>query len=143
MSDSFSFDFRKSPSFLRKWNKEFDVEDLENTTFKIILVNENCDNNIEDCLTDGVLKYGASDCLIEDCTLKYDELDSDNVNITLDGDVTFTINDPFQLKGAFITTSSKYVLGYSINTSSLSIYNEMIFKDEMVIWDIMDGVNHV
>ena len=138
---SYVFDFRKSPTFDRKWNKEFDVEDIETNCFNIVLVNDICDDNIEDCLNaDNQLRYNEEDMLFIDCHLVYDDTNKDNSFIALAEDCSYTFeeNEDFKFKGAFVTNESGYVMGYSINTYSVNITNEIIFKKDLKFWTITE-----
>lgn len=145
---SFIFDFKKSPSFLDKWNKEFDVEAINTNCFYIVLVDDICDDNILDCLNpDKQLKYSEEHLLPMECSLNYvkDGVDS---YIRLDGDVDIVFpytdnnsisHESFNMKGAFLTTDSGYVIGYSINTYSLNINTEFIIEDGLTFWSIIEG----
>ena len=146
---SFIFDFKKSPSFLGKWNKEFDVEDINTNCFYIVLVDDSCNDNIEDCLNpDGQLDYAEEHLLPIQCSLKYETIGT-NSYIRLDGDVdivfpyydeaTEITYDNFNMKGVFITTDSGYVMGYSINTYSMNINTEFIIEDGITFWSIIEG----
>lgn len=140
---SFIFDFKKSPTFFTKgWNKKFDVDDLSNETINIVLVDDICDDNISDCIdSGGELIYTSSNTLSENCTLNFVEEDENRCYIQLDDDVTFDLdNDNFSMKGAFLTDSSGYVIGYSINQYSLNITNEMVFEKDLIFFDIVEGV---
>ena len=139
---SYIFDFKKSPTFFKKWNKKFDVENLSSETMNIVLVDDICDDNIEDCLnSNGELKYSSPNIVSEDCTLNFVEEDVNRSYIQLDDDVTFEFGTAnFSMKGAFLTTSEGYVLGYSINQYSLNITNEMIFEKDLIFFDIVEGV---
>lgn len=145
--DSFIFDFEKSPTFFKKWNKEFDVENLGSGTFNIVLVGEECPNNIEDCLN-GTALQSFSNALTESVDLVFDEIDRDTFSIKVDGDVVFDIGEDnnFSLKAAFLTssnTTSNYVMGFSINQNSINVSNEVIFEDGLVFWSVAEGDTHV
>ena len=145
--DSFIFDFEKSPTFFKKWNKEFDVENLGSGTFNIVLVGDECPNNIEDCLN-GTALQSFSDTLTESVDLIFDEIDRDTFSIKVDGDVVFDIGEDnnFSLKAAFLTssnTTTNYVMGFSINQNSINVSNEVIFEDGLVFWSVAEGDTHV
>ena len=145
--DSFIFDFEKSPTFFKKWNKEFDVDNLGSGTFNIVLVGEECPNNIEDCLN-GTALQSFSNALTESVDLVFDEIDRDTFSIKVDGDVVFDIGEDnnFSLKAAFLTssnTTSNYVMGFSINQNSINVSNEVIFEDGLVFWSVAEGDTHV
>lgn len=142
---SLIFDFRKSPTFLQKWNKEFDVEDIEATCFYIVLVDDICDDNFSDCVNqDNQIKYSEDHLISSECYLKY-VIDGTNEKIALDGDVTIDFDgetnpESFSLKGAFLTNDNGYIMGYSINQQSFNVTNQMIFEDDLVFFDIIEGV---
>ena len=106
---SYIFDFRKSPTFMRKWNREFDVEDLGNSTFYIVLVDENCPNNFSECVdpTTGELIFQEGQYIHAECELDY-VIDGNVETIVLNEDCTFdfdgtTYPESFKMKGAFLT----------------------------------------
>ena len=132
---------------MRKWNKEFDVEEIGNNCFYIILVDDICEDNISDCInSDGQLLYDDENHTKRvQINLKYTEIDIDNSNLSLNADATleFESNEIFYMKGAFVVNDAGYVLGYSILTRSVSVTNQMIFKKDLVFWDIVEGETHV
>ena len=141
---SYIFDFKKSPSFMRKWNKEFDVEDIGTNCFNIVLVDDVCDDNIEDVLNlDGQIKYNESHLIIAECGLNYVIDDDSHEHIILNGEVEIDFADldidDFNMKGCFITNDGGYVMGYSINTFSLNISNGIIFENGLYLWSIIEG----
>ncbi len=134
---------------MKKWNKEFDVEDtvgdttVLDQTFKIILVNGDCRDNFLECVTDGVLNYSGSQIVSAECNLRY-ETNNNSESIVLDDDVTFdfdgeTYPESFPMKGAFLTTYDDYVLGYSINQFSITITTQMIFEKDLAFFDVIEG----
>lgn len=136
---SYIFDFEKSPTFFRKWNKEFDVEDIGTNCFYIYIVNDVCENNIEDCLnSDGQLIYDDTNVLKQQCVLKYEE-ENENAHISLDGDVTIPVEGSFKMKGTFLVADSGYVIGYSINTYALNVISSIIFEDGLKFFSLVDG----
>lgn len=125
---------------MRKWNKTFDVESIQNTNFKLVLVDSTCDNNIEDCLTNNNLRYPSSNKLEQNCHINYVEDNFYNSKLVLDGDVTFNFEGAFDLKGVFITTSTGYVMGYAIISNGFNVSNQMIFEDGLNLWTITEGI---
>lgn len=119
------------------------MEDIETNCFYIVLVDDVCDDNIEDCLnSDNQLRYAESHMRSMECYLVYTETDGKG-HIALSGDVTFTLGATnFAMKGAFLTNDAGYVMGYSINTSSLNITNALIFEEGLRFWDIYEGVSN-
>lgn len=137
---SFVFDFEKSPTFFKKWNKEFDVEDINSNCFYIVLADDVCDDNIEDVLNaDGQVKYDESHLIQELCRLNYVEVDKDTAHILLDGETSISLVNDFNMKGCFLTTDSGYVIGYSINTFSLNISSGIIFEDGLYFFSLVEG----
>ena len=141
---SYIFDFRKSPTFLKKWNKEFDVEDLGNGSFYIALVNDSCADNFSECVdSDGILIY-SDEALFNGCSLEY-VVNGNTESIKLAEDCTFTFDDTeypprFNMKGAFLINEDHYVMGYSINQYSIPITTQMIFEAGLSFYDIVEGV---
>ena len=143
---SYIYDFEKSPTFFKKLNKEFDIECTGVNCFYIVLVDDICQDNIEDCInSDGQLLYDdVTHTKKASCVLKYNDIDKDTAQIVLDGDVTFNLGaNMFPLKGAFLVNDNGYVLGYSIETTSFNVTNQMIFEDGLIFWDITEGERHV
>ena len=144
-------DFKKSPTFMRKWNKEFDVEDIGTNCFYIVLVDDICDDNISDCLnTDNQIKYSEEHCLPVEVTLKYEE-QNDNAYLTVDGDVSiiFPYTDTyhsaitsFNMKGIFVTNDAGYVMGYSINQYSVNVNTKFTIADGLKLWSLLEVVNN-
>ena len=140
---SYVFDFKKNPSLMSKWNKEFDVEDIGTNCFYIVLVDDICDDNFADCLDDGQLRYSDGHTIKAECSLEY-VINNNAESIVLDGDVTIDFadeefTDGFKMKGAFLTTDSGYILGYSINQFSINITTQMIFEDGLTFFDVIEG----
>lgn len=145
---SYVFDFRKSPTFLRKWNKEFDVEEIETTCFYIYLLNDICYDNIEQCVDENTGRFTFTDeqlqnnslklpCYLE---LKYVDTDVSDIVLKEDTEYTFGADENFAMKGAFLVTDSGYVMGYSINSQSVNITNRIIFEKGLTFWNIVEGV---
>lgn len=144
MVESVVLDFDKSPTFMKKWNKEFDVEDIGTNCFYIVLVDDICDDNISDVLdAENKIKYDEEHLLSLKCTLKYED-DGDTSYVSLDGDVTHTFggNENFNMKGVFVTNESGYVMGYSINQYSFNISNQFILDDGLKLWTILEAKLH-
>lgn len=145
---SYVFDFRKSPSFLRKWNKEFDVEAMESSSFNIYLLNDICYDNIEQCVDENTGKFVFSseqlqaNSLVLPCQLELKYIDNDVSDIVLKEDTehTFDADENFAMKGAFLVTDEGYVMGYSINSQSVNITNRIIFEKRLTFWNIVEGV---
>ena len=141
MVESCILDFDKSPSFMQKWNKEFDVEDIGTDCFYIVLIDDICEDNISDVLdNENKISYSEEHLLSLPCNLKYED-DGDNAYISLDGTVTHTFesDERFNMKGVFVTNQSGYVMGYSINQYSMNISNQFILDDGLKLWSILEG----
>lgn len=142
---SYIFDFRKSTTFLKKWNKEFDVEDFGNSTFYIVLVDENCNDNFSECINqDGQLIYDNTHSIKSECELSY-VVNDNTESIVLAADCTFDFNGEdyptsFNMKGAFLVNEDNYVLGYSINQYAIYITTQMIFEQGLTFYDIVEGI---
>ena len=143
---SYIFDFKKSTKFLKKWNKEFDVEAFDSSTFQITLVDGECANNFSDCVdSDGQLIYTSTHSISAECELDYVVQDNTE-SIVLKEDCTFdfdgeTYPTSFKMKGAFLTTDTGFVLGYSINQYTLEITTQMIFEKDLTFFDIVEVVS--
>ena len=144
MVESVVLDFDKSPSFMMKWNKEFDVEDIGTNCFYIVLIDDICDDNITDVLdVENKIKYDEEHLLPLKCNLKYED-DGDTSYVSLDGNVTHTFaqGKSFNMKGVFVTNESGYVMGYSINQYSFNINNQFIMDDGLKLWTILEAKLH-
>lgn len=149
---SFIFDFARSPSFFEKFNIAFNISDMNKSktaanplmNFKLVLASY-CPDNILDCID-------ANGLLNEEVTIGKDSNGNDLITtIGLDwlvddyGDGTIELHDEAQfnigdidvpLKAVFLTSSSGYVIGYSINMVSIPVTNKVIFDDDVIFWDI-------
>ena len=63
---------------------------------------------------------------------------SKNFTIQNDGE---TYPTSFKMKGAFLTTDTGFVLGYSINQYTLEITTQMIFEKDLTFFDIVEVVS--
>lgn len=118
------------------------MEDIGTNCFYIVLVDDECADNIEDCLnSDKQLVYTEEHLKSVECYLEYIEETADNAKIVLKDDTTllFGENEMFRMKGAFLTNDNGYVMAYSINTSSLTVTNQMIFEDGLEFFEIIEG----
>lgn len=130
---------------MKKWNKEFDVEEIETTCFSLYILDDLCYDNIESCLnSEG--KFVFTDAQMQEhslnqsCYLRIDEVGNDTSAIVLNEDVTFELGESmFPMKGMFLVTDSGFVMGYSINTYSVNVTNQMIFKKDLIFWNIVEG----
>ena len=142
---SYIFDFKKSPSFVRKFNKEFDVEDIDTKCFYLVLLDDLCLDNLSDCLnSEGKLNFTDEQMQIhsqeKEVNLVYSESEDYVGIISLKEDTTFEFGDTnFRFKGAFLRTNSGYVLGGSVNTYSVNITNQMIFEKDLKFFEIVEG----
>lgn len=142
---SYIFDFRKSPSLIQKWNKEFDVEEIDTTCFYLYLLDDICYDNIKQCLdSEGKFIFTntqmTAHSVNQPCYLKSTHVTDTIDNIILKDDVTFTFGENnFAMKGAFLVTDSGYVMGYSINTYSVNVTNQMIFEAGLEFFEIIEG----
>lgn len=136
---SYILDFIKSPSFFLKWNVDFSIATMGTDTFRIVLVDDVCQDNIENCINnDGELLYTGAHIQSENCSLSYVE-SGNTVTISLANEVSFDLTDvQFSMKGVFLTTDSGYVMGYSINPISVNVTNSVIFEEGLVFWTIME-----
>ena len=130
---------------MQKWNKEFDVEEIETTCFSLYLLDDICPDNIGQCLdSDGKFSFNDTEMtehsVSQSCYLTSNHVSDTVDNITLRDDVTFTFGDSnFAMKGAFLVTDSGYVMGYSINTYSVNVTNQMIFEAGLEFFEIIEG----
>lgn len=121
------------------------MEEIGATCYYLILLDDICEDNIEDCLNeDKQLKYTDAQMQahskIAQCNLTYTDNNVDVARIVLDGDVVFNFNeDNFAFKGAFLVTNAGYVMGYSINPYSVNVTNQMIFEDGLKFYEIVEG----
>lgn len=149
--ESCIFDFDKSPTFMMKWNKEFDVEEIATNCFYVVLVDNICDDNILDCLNaDKQLRYSSEHLLMLQCSLSYtDDGDSSYITIAEDVTITFPYTDEhhtaiesFDMKGVFVTNDAGYVMGYSINTYSLNINTQFTIEEGLKLWSVLEAINN-
>lgn len=121
------------------------MENIGTNCFYIVLVDDICDDNFSDCINqDNQLKYSNNHYVSAECELKH-EVNGEVESIILNEDCTFTFDgegtnpESFNMKGAFLTTDSGYVMGYSINQYSINITTQMIFEKGLIFYDIIEG----
>ena len=132
---------------MKKWNKEFDVEDMGANCFYIVLVDDNCEDNFSDCVNaDGQLIYDESHMLTAECELAY-VVDNNKESIVLNEDCIFdfaedsSLPDSFKFKGAFLVTDARYAMGYSINQYSLELTTQLVFEKDLRFFDVLEAVS--
>ena len=141
--ESFYIDWTKGYKFWENWNKEFDVDHMNGSVsnFKIYF-SSYAYENFEDCVgLNGYLKGSViSESHSEPCGLKWDTNES---SIRISSDVTWNIGDSIvPLKAIFLTTTANnYVLGYSINTNSFDVTNQLIIDEGSYLWTFHEGGN--
>ena len=162
---SYLFDFSRVDSFIENINVAFFIDEMfkvtgyDNTTgtytyedddvddnFQLVFV-EYGEDNIEDYLdSDGFLlaSYDEDDHPTHghthkmDCALDYYNRGNGSSTIELHDDVEFTIGDKnIPIKAIFLrSTSTNYVMGYSINMRPFTVTNKVVFDDDVIFWDI-------
>ena len=141
--ESFYIDWSKGYSFWRFWNKMFDVELMNGTVGNFrIYFSSYSPENFEDC----IVGRGELDPSIimqsqgVNCGLIWD---NDESSIRISSDVVWNIgNEIVPLKSIFlVNTSNKYVLGYSINTNSFDVTNQLVIDGGSYLWTFHEGGN--
>ena len=131
------FDFHRSPLFFKQWNIDFTVTQMQqdNNNFNIIYCSTAPDN-INDCLSNGRLDSSKVTVIgTVPLSLKYV-----NDVISVRADATLNLGQTIEpLKAVFITNTSGFVLGYSINTQAYEITNTLTIEKDTILWSIVDG----
>ena len=131
------FDWSRTPLFLTKWGKSFDVASMNGASNFQLVVASYSPSDIEDCLdANGTLNNDVTVAQAIDCGLKW----QDDV-IKLNADVTWSIGDSIvPLKALFLRDkNSGFVLGYSINNTSFEVTNQLKFNKDTIFWSIING----
>ena len=144
-TQSFPFDFQRTPNFFSMFNNNFHLTDMTssaNNSFQLVFASY-CPNNIEDCLIGNYLD--PSEVIIADggsaivsCDLLWD---NDDEVIYLRDEVKWTVetgNTPLQ--GVFLRDkNSQVVMGYSIHPNPFDVSNEVSIRANTVLWSFVDG----
>jgi len=142
MSDSVELDFKKSFSFLEQFNLKFSVSDMKATSnkFRLVLVSD-CNDDFKDCIDgNGVLNSSNTVLYTIPCSLKWNLLDENTVEVSLRNTVSVSIGtDIKDLRAVFLTNTSNYVMLYSIFNHSIQITNEMVFEKDTLFFSIGEG----
>ena len=155
---SFLFDFTRLDSFVENINTAFFIDEMFKVTgvdsetgnytyeddniednFELVIIKYGGDNISEYIDSDGLLKSEIeADSMTETCALDYYNRGEGNATIELHDTVTFNIGDVnIPIKAVLLRSySTGYVMGYSINTRSFSVTNEVVFDDDVIFWDI-------
>lgn len=142
MSDSVELDFKKSFSFLEQFNLKFSVSDMKATSnkFRLVLVSD-CNDDFKDCIDgNGVLNSSNTVLYTIPCSLKWNLLDENTVEVSLRNTVSVSIGtDIKDLRAVFLTNTSNYVMLYSIFNHSIQITNKMVFEKDTLFFSIGEG----
>lgn len=131
------FDWSRTPKFLERWGKSFDVASMNGSTNFQLVFSSYCPSSIGDCLnSNGSLNSNVTITKVSDCGLKW----QDDV-IKLSADVTWSIGDDIvPLKAVFLRDkNSGFVLGYSINNTPFEITNQLKLNKDLIFWSIING----
>lgn len=142
MSDSVELDFKKSFSFLEQFNLKFSVSDMKATSnkFRLVLVSD-CNDDFKDCIDgNGVLNSSNTVLYTIPCSLKWNLIDENTVEVRLRNTVSVSIGtDIKDLRAVFLTNTSNYVMLYSIFNHSIQITNKMVFEKDTLFFSIGEG----
>ena len=141
MADSLELDFRRSDSFIEQFNLKFTVSDMKSSSNKFQLVMlSSCYDDFVDCVDgNGVLEDSLEDSTIYTlpCSLKWEKVDADTVNVRLRNEVEVNIGDEIKdLRAIFLTNLNGYVLMYCIFHSPLQITNTFTFEEDCIFFSI-------
>ena len=131
------FDWSRTPKFLERWGKSFDVASMNGSNNFQLVFSSYCPSSIGDCLnSNGSLNSNVTLTKVSDCGLKW----QDDV-IKLSADVTWSIGDDIvPLKAVFLRDkNSGFVLGYSINNTPFEITNHLKLNKDLIFWSIING----
>ena len=136
---TYIFDFIRTPLFFDEFNLSFLLSDMDGSSEKFSFVFcSTAPSNIGECLNnDGTLDDSVVTVLdTVDCALLW----NDNC-ISVSGDATYTIGDTrVPLKAIFLLDkTTSFVMGYSINSNSFEVTNEVQFDDGTVLYTFYDG----
>lgn len=129
------FDWSKTPQFVDKFNKGFDLVSMNGSSNNFqLVISSFCPSDIDDCLTsNGTLNNDVTQTQTLDCALKW----QDNT-IKLGNNVTWNIGTSIvPIKAIFLKDKNTgFVLGYSINTTAFDVTNQLKFNKDIVFWSI-------
>ena len=140
MSDSIELDFKKSSSFHEQYNLKFTVSDMKSTgnKFNIVLVSD-CYDDFIDCVNgNGVLNGSETISHTLPCSLRWDKVSDDVVEVYLRNAVSVTLGDTIEkLKGIFLCNSDNYVVMYCIFNQAIQITNSLTFEKDYKFFSII------
>lgn len=135
---SYIFDFKCNPSFFDHLNVDFALEDMDGSTSNFnFYFCSTAPSNISECLNnDGTLKTSVLSTIGNvDC-----KLDWDGSFIKVATDTTLTITGIVPLKAIFIRDKTTgYVFGYTINSNSFEVSNEIVFEEDTILFSLYNG----
>ena len=140
-TQSFLFDFARSPTLFDQWNISFKLSDMvdtgnSNANFELVFCDDS-PNNIRECLNSGGGIDESAVHTVDEvgCDLKWE-----NNTLSIRNDVTWNIGDrEVSLKAIFLRdATSQYVLSYCINISEFIVTNQLIFDGGIALWRIYD-----
>lgn len=138
--NSFLVDWSKGYQFWENWNKKFDVDNMNGTVgnFKLYF-SSYAYENFDDCIdaSGHLVSTVIQQSHAEDCGLIWNNGES---SIRISENVTWNIGDSVvPLKAIFLTDVHGYVLGYSINTNSYDVTNQLIIDEGSYLWTFHEG----
>ena len=136
---TYIFDFKRTPTFWDNFNLSFLLTDMDGSSenFNFVFCST-APSNIDECLdVDGSLdssKVTVTETV--DCALLWE-----NSCISVGSDATYTIGGVrVPLKAIFLTDETTgFVMGYSINSNSFEVTNEVQFDEGTVLFTLYDG----
>ena len=153
MAESVLFSFTKIDDFFETImdddNITTDLFDGVTKNFKIVLC-QACPANIGECLNDdGTLDVSKVSLIGTyetdgDCALSWNKGVNNNRVISIaDSSVVYDLGDgTYLLKGAFLVENiGGKVLAYSINSSAMSVKDQIVIPVDGVVWNIFSQVN--
>lgn len=152
---SYIFDFTRTPTFFENFNIEFSVNDMYQVSsinsdgsyeysnspsdnFELVWVDYGADNISDYLNNDGTLKDTINVYDTQSCGLDWVKDEFNDVRIELHDEVEFSIGDTnVPLKAILLRdATSGFVMGYSINMTSFSVTNKVVFDSDVIFWNI-------
>lgn len=157
---SFILDFNRVDDFFENFNISFFISEMWEVTsvddegnysygrtgsncYEFIAISDGGDSIDEYLNDDGTLDTSAVNIIdTVSCALDWYNRGDGEATIELHDSVSIPLEEVTDLKALLIRDASTgYVMGYSINSSSFSVSNAIVFDDDVVLWDIRRIVN--
>lgn len=137
MTDTVSvpIDLYFTPLFIKKYNDKFSDSDFDGTAKFEIVISDDCNDNISDCLTSaGLLDSSTVVSDTEDMPLTLVE-DNNSSYVMITNNVEMTIDSDVDVKGIFLRKKSNgFVIMAQVNSKAMRFCDGMTFEKDNILF---------